>query len=158
MSARRRSGLSADQGPPCVVIDTNVVLSALVFGKGTTARLRSAWRGGHCLPLVSAATAQELARVLAYPKFRLDAQEQQELLADYLPYAEAVRIPQSPPTVPVCRDPFDVPLLHLAAAGLADALVTGDADLLTLARAGRCLSMTPDAFVSGLPPSASLLP
>ena len=32
MSARRRSALSADLGPPRVVIDTNVVLSALVFG------------------------------------------------------------------------------------------------------------------------------
>jgi uncharacterized protein len=155
MTGRRRSGLSADQGAPRVVIDTNVVLSALVFGKGTTARLRAAWQGGHCLPLVSTATAQELMRVLAYPKFRLDAQEQQELLADYLPYAEAVHIPQSPPKVPVCRDPFDMPFLHLAAAGLADALITGDADLLTLARVGRCPIMTPEAFVSGLPPSVS---
>ena len=153
MSARRRSALSADLGPPRVVIDTNVVLSALVFGKATTARLRAAWQGGHCLPLVSTATAQELLRVLAYPKFRLDAQEQQELLADYLPYAEAVRIPQPPPTVTVCRDPFDMPFLYLAAAGLADALVTGDADLLTLARARRCPIMTPEVFVSGLPPS-----
>jgi uncharacterized protein len=155
MSARRRSGLSAEQGPPRVVVDTNVVLLALVFGKGATARLRAAWQGGHCLPLVSTATAQELVRVLAYPKFRLDAQEQQELLADYLPYAEAVRIPQSPPTVPVCRDPFDMPFLHLAAAGLTDALVTGDVDLLTLACVGRCPIMNPEAFESGQPPSVS---
>jgi len=155
MSTRRRGAPSADRSPPRVVLDTNVVLSALVFGKGTTARLRAAWQGGHFLPLVSTATAQELVRVLAYPKFRLDAQEQQELLADYLPYAEAVRIPQPPPTVPLCRDPFDMPFLHLAAAGRADALVTGDADLLTLARVGRCPIMTPDAFVSGLPPAVS---
>lgn len=155
MSTRRRGAPSADRSPPRGVIDTNVVLSALVFGKGTTARLRAAWHGGHFLPLVSTATAQELVRVLAYPKFRLDAQEQQELLADYLPYAEAVRIPQPPPTVPLCRDPFDIPFLHLAAAGRADALVTGGADLLTLARVGRCPIMTPDAFVSGLPPAVS---
>jgi putative PIN family toxin of toxin-antitoxin system len=126
------------------------VLSALVFGKGTTARLRAAWQGGHCLPLVSTATAQELVRVLAYPKFRLDAQEQQELLADYLPYAEAVRVPRRAPAVPACRDPFDLPFLHLAVAGRADALVTGDADLLTLVRVGRCPIMTPEAFLSGL--------
>jgi len=155
MSTHRRGAPSADQSSPRVVLDTNVVLSALVFGTGTTARLRTAWQGGHCLPLVSTATAQELVRVLAYPKFRLDAQDQQELLADYLPYAEAVRIPQPPPTVSLCRDPFDMPFLHLAAAGLADALVTGDADLLTLARVGRCPIMTPEAFVSGLPPSVS---
>lgn len=155
MSTRRRGAPSADQSPPRVVLDTNVVLSALVFGKGTTARLRAAWQGGHFLPLVSTATAQELVRVLAYPKFRLDAQEQQELLADYLPYAEVVRIPQSPPPVPFCRDRLDMPFLHLAVAGRADALVTGDADLLTLDRVGRCPIMTPEAFVSGLPPSVS---
>ena len=153
MSTRRRGAPSADPSPTRVVLDTNVVLSALVFGKGTTARLRAAWQGSRFLPLVSTATARELVRVLSYPKFRLEAQEQQELLADYLPYAEVVRIPEPPPSVPVCRDPFDLPFLHLAAAGRADALVTGDADLLTLARVGRCPIMTPEAFVSGLPPA-----
>lgn len=137
------------------MIDTYVVLSALVSGKGTTVRPRAAWQGGHCLPLVSTATAQDLMRVLAYPKFRLGAHEQQELLGDYLPYAEAVRIPQPPPTVPVCRDPLDMPFLHLAAASLADALVIGDADMLTLARVGRYPIMTAEAFVSGLPPAVS---
>ena len=125
----------AQRRPPAprrVVLDTNVVLSALVFGGGTSARLRQAWQGGHCLPLVSTATAQELIRVLAYPKFRLSADEQRELLADYLPWAISVRIPQPPPAIPACRDPFDVPFLHLGVAGKAHVLVTGDKDLLAL--------------------------
>lgn len=155
MSTRRRGAASTGHRPARVVLDTNVVLSALVFGKGTTARLRAAWQGGHCLPLASTATAQELVRVLAYPKFRLDAREQQELLADYLPYAEVVRIPQPPPAMPTCRDPFDMPFLHLAAAGRADALVTVDADLLTLARVGHCPIMTPEAYLSRLQPPAT---
>jgi len=138
-----------------VVLDTNVLLSALVFVKGTTARLRAVWQAGGCLPLVSTATAQELMRVLAYPKFRLDAQAQQELLADYLSYAEVVGIARPPPAVPDCRDSFDLPFLHLAAAGRADALVTGDADLLTLARVGRCPIITPGAFLSSLPLAAT---
>ena len=71
--------------------------------------------------------------MLAYPKFRLEAHEQEELLADYLPYALAVRIPSPPPAVPDCRDPLDVPFLHLALAGEAQVLVTGDRDLLMLA-------------------------
>ena len=158
MSARSRSAQSDEQRRPRVVLDTNVVLSALVFGKGTTARLRAAWQARHILPIVCTATAQELIRVLAYPKFKLDAQEQLELLGDYLPYAEAVRIAQPPPIVPICRDPFDMPFLHLAAAGLADALITGDADLLTMARVGRCPILTPEAFLSSLPPSALLPP
>lgn len=121
---------------PRAVLDTNVVLSALVFGGGPTALVRQAWQAGRLQPLASTATAQELIRVLAYPKFKLTADEQRELLADYLPYAEVVTIPEPPPRVPDCRDPHDLPFLHLAAAGKADMLVTGDADLLALATPG----------------------
>jgi len=113
-----------------------VVLSALVFGGGATATVRQAWQSGCLLPLASTVTAQELIRVLAYPKFKLSAAEQRELLADCLPYAEVVTIPQPPPRVPDCRDPDDLPFLHLAKAGKADLLVTGDADLLALAAPG----------------------
>lgn len=42
-------------------------------------------------------------------------------------------MPDPPPAVPDCRDPADKPFLELARAWQADALVTGDADLLTLA-------------------------
>lgn len=119
--------------PPRVVLDTNVVLSALVFTGGPTARLRQAWQQGRCLPLVSTATVHELMRVLAYPKFKLSRAGQAELLADYLPHAEVVSIPTPPPAVPDCRDPHDLPFLHLASAGAARALITGDRDLLALA-------------------------
>lgn len=122
--------------PPAVpraVLDTNVVVSALLFAGGSAARLRHAWQAGRLLPLLSTATAQELMRVLAYPKFKLTAAEQQELLADYLPWAEVVAVPDPPPRVPDCRDAKDLPFLYLAAAGRADVLVSGDADLLALA-------------------------
>lgn len=83
-------------------------------------------------------TAAELLRGLAYPKFKLSAAEQEELLADYLPWCETISIPEPPPRTPVCRDPFDQPFLHLAVAGKADFLVTGDADLLALVAEFRC--------------------
>lgn len=83
-------------------------MSALVFGKGPTAQLRAAWQRGDFVPLLSTATAQELVRVLAYPKFRLDAQSQQELLADYLPYTLVIKVPDPRPAVPACKDPFDL--------------------------------------------------
>ena len=131
---------------PRVVFDTNVVLSALVFGGAIPARLRRAWQADACRPLVSTATVQELIRVLAYPKFRLSADEQHELLADYLPYAMSVHIPQPLPAVPVCRNPFDLPFLHLAVAGKATALVTGDRDL-ALAGQTRFAILTPAEFL-----------
>lgn len=117
--------------PPRLAIDTNLVLSALVF-RGAAAALRKAWQEGACDPLVNAATTEELIRVLAYPKFRLSPDEQFELLADYLPFATTVRMPATLPVVPACRDPFDLPFLQLAIAGKAAALVSGDQDLLVL--------------------------
>lgn len=134
---------------PRVVLDTNVVLSALVFGKGPAARLRMAWQSGQCLPLASRFSVQELVRVLAYPKFKLDPSEQQELLADYLPHVETVQVPSPPPVVPECRDRFDTPFLHLAVAGCAQFLVSGDADLLCLGQVGACRIVTPEVFMNG---------
>lgn len=139
----------ASRGPR-VVLDTNVVLSALVFGGEISGRLRHAWQSGGCQALLSSATAQELVRALAYPKFRLSAEAQHELLADYLPYALTVRLPQPPPAVPPCRDPFDLPFLQLAATGRASALITGDKDLLALAGQTRFAILTPSAFLDTL--------
>ena len=132
---------------PRVVLDTNVVLSALLFGGGPTARIRAAWMAGRFVPLASAATAQQLVRVLGYPKFGLTANEQQDLLADYLPWVQVVRIPDPPPATPPCRDRFDLPFLHLAIAGKADALVSGDKALLVLAGTrGLCPVLSVEAF------------
>lgn len=135
---------------PRVVIDTNLVLSALVFAQGRLSPLRHAWQGTHCQPLVSSATAAELIRVLAYPKFKLTAAEQQELLADYLPYCTTVRMPAKLPRTPACRDPFDLPFLQLAVAGKAAYLVTGDHDLLSLAGRFVCPIITADQFMKTL--------
>ncbi|MFM7026804.1 MAG: putative toxin-antitoxin system toxin component, PIN family [Limnohabitans sp.] len=133
-----------------VVLDTNVVLSALVFRGGSAGQVRQAWQRGRVLPLASTATVQELVRVLAHPKFRLSRAEQDELLADYLPYAETVRIPQPPPRVSDCRDALDLPFMHLAVTGNAKVLVSGDRDLLAIAaefeRASSCPIMTLDVF------------
>lgn len=56
--------------PPRVVLDTNVVVSALLFGGGAAAAVRAAWQAGRIAPLASTATAGELVRVLAYPTLR----------------------------------------------------------------------------------------
>ena len=134
--------------PPRVVIDTNLVLSALVFAGGRLTTLRLAWQARRVLPLVSQATAAELIRTLAYPKFELAAHEQEELLADSLPYCKTVRMRSPPPAAPPCRDAFDVPFLELALAGKADALVTGDKDLLSLAGQLACPILGAEQFLS----------
>ncbi|MBI5920767.1 MAG: putative toxin-antitoxin system toxin component, PIN family [Betaproteobacteria bacterium] len=141
--------------PLPVVIDTNLVLSALVFTHGRLTSLRQAWQKQRIRPLVSRVTAAELIRVLTYPKFRLSFDEQQELLADYLPYCKTISIPEPlPPTykVPACRNAFDVPFLQLALVGKAKVLITGDRDLLALADSFVCPILSAEQFIDTLNP------
>lgn len=142
--------MSQPSDAPRVVIDTNLVLSALVFAKGRVTPLRLAWQNQQIQPLVSKTTAAELIRVLQYPKFKLSADDQQELLADYLPYCQTVVIPEPPPVTPECRDKFDVPFLQLALTGNAQALITGDQDLLCLAAGFTCPILTAEQFLQTL--------
>jgi putative PIN family toxin of toxin-antitoxin system len=133
---------------PRAVLDTNVVLPALLFTQGRLARLRLAWQQTGFHPLASTVTTRELMRALTYPKFKLTAEDQRELVADYLPYCTPVSMPATPPKTPPCRDPFDVPFLQLAIVGNADFLVTGDKDLLSLTGTIRCPIVTADVFLS----------
>jgi putative PIN family toxin of toxin-antitoxin system len=135
--------LSAD-AKARVVFDTNVVLSALLFTHGRLSWLVEHWQAGNCVPLVSRATAGELTRILAYPKFQLSAGEQLEALASYIPYCEAVEIAKSCPVL--CRDAKDQPFLDLAHSGKAEFLVTGDEDLLVRAGQTEFVIETPEEY------------
>ncbi|MCK9513890.1 MAG: putative toxin-antitoxin system toxin component, PIN family [Pigmentiphaga sp.] len=115
-----------------VVLDTNIVLSALLFSRGRLAWIRQAWQNHELQPVVCKETVSELLRVLAYPKFKLSPADQEELLADFLPYADVALLPSAWPALPACRDENDQVFLALAVAAGVDALVTGDADLLAL--------------------------
>jgi putative PIN family toxin of toxin-antitoxin system len=139
--------------PPRVVMDTNIVLSALVFAQGRLAPLRLAWQQARFHSLASSATVAELMRVLQYPKFRLTREAQQELLADYLPFCSTVKIPDKPPPTPPCRDAHDVQFLELAVAGKASFLVTGDQGLLELTLGKKCAIVTAERFLSLLDPA-----
>ncbi|MEO6623401.1 MAG: PIN domain-containing protein, partial [Nitrospirales bacterium] len=61
--------------PLRVVLDTNVVVSALLFRSGRLAWLREAWTSGRVVPVLGRETLAELMRVLAYPQFGLDAED-----------------------------------------------------------------------------------
>ena len=99
------------------VLDTNVLVSALLFNQGRLSWLRPCWQ------------QVQLTPVLAYPKFRLQAAERERLLEDLLPWCESwtAAIPTSAHRV---RDPHEQVFLDLALAAATPALVTGDADLL----------------------------
>lgn len=118
-----------------VVLDTSSLLSALLFRKGHLTWLREYWTKGLFFPLVSTQTVQELIRVLAYPRFKLEKEEIELLLADYLPYTKNTKtssLAVSILKIPLCRDKNDQMFLELAMFGEAEVLVTSDKDLLVL--------------------------
>jgi putative PIN family toxin of toxin-antitoxin system len=115
-----------------------------MFTSGRLSWLVGHWQAGNCVPLLSRTTAAELARILAYPKFRLSAIEQLEALSEYIPFCEEVEVVQSCPVL--CRDHKDQPLLDLAQSGKADLLVTGDKDLLALAGQTEFVIETPEEY------------
>nr|WP_233120876.1 putative toxin-antitoxin system toxin component, PIN family [Chlorobium sp. KB01] len=114
------------------MLDTNCIISGLIFSRRKMAWLRHSWQSGAIIPLVCKETASELLKVLAYPKFRLTNRERMSLLSDFLPYAETVTLLDVSPDLPVIRDKADQIFITLAVVGKADALVTGDNDLLVI--------------------------
>ncbi len=138
--------------PLRVVLDTNVLVSALLFARGELIWLREAWQTGALTPLASQATIDELVRVLSYPKFGLDQQDIEELLGLYVPYAEPVLIESATQAlVPRCKDPDDQKFLDLAYSANAAAVVTGDRALLQLANEAPFPILTPAEFRKALP-------
>jgi putative PIN family toxin of toxin-antitoxin system len=127
-----------------VVFDTNTVISALLFANGRLTWLRAHWREGGCSPLITRTTVAELTRVLSYPKFRRSVEDRLELLGDFLPHCETVKLTQKCGVI--CRDANDQPFLDLAQSGKADVLVSGDRDLLALAGKTTFLIETPEAY------------
>ena len=134
--------------PLRVVLDTNVLISALVFESPGAVWLRNIWQESGIVPVVSKETVEELMRVLAYKKFALSEADQHDLLEDYLPYAETIAAPKTRARIPQCRDPNDEMFLRLAYAAKVDAIVTGDDNLLALAGESRISILSPSELAA----------
>jgi putative PIN family toxin of toxin-antitoxin system len=113
-----------------VVLDTNVLISALLF-KGELTRMVGIWQRGKMIPLISKETFDELRTVLEYPKFSLSRAEIKSLIEqEILPFFEVVNV--SKHVKGACRDPGDDKFISCAISANADYIVTGDRDLSDL--------------------------
>jgi uncharacterized protein len=132
-----------------VVLDTNAVISALLFS-GVSSKLGSLWQNGLITPLLSREILDEYLRVLSYPKFELSEKEIKELIQEeILPYAEVVK-PKRRLRV-IQRDPSDNKFLECAVAGKASVIISGDKALLSLGRYRRVLIQSPAQFLADHP-------
>ena len=132
-----------------LVLDTNVLVSGLLFPGGPPSRLVAAWRRGAVDLVVSDFLIDELVRTwhhlaprLKHTPAELDdfvdtlwlRSEMVQLDADSLSNAGAAGL----------RDPNDVPILAMLFSAAADFIVTGDKDLLAVA--GTYPILTPAEF------------
>lgn len=119
-----------------LVIDTNVVISALLF-QGEANKIHSLWREKKIQFIVSREIVEEYIKVLTYPKFRLSAYEIKGILQEQiLPFVESVKVHSHIDLV--AQDPEDNKFLSLALDGRAKYLLTGDRHLLEIKRLHKC--------------------
>ena len=130
------------------VIDTNVIVSAILFG-GIPGELISLWKSGHIQPLASKDIIDDYIKVLTYPKFKLSEKEINYILYnEILPYFEVVTL--KPGQAIIQKDPSDDKFLHCANAGRASVIISGDQHLINLKSYGKIKILTPSQFLEKL--------
>jgi putative PIN family toxin of toxin-antitoxin system len=112
-----------------LVVDTNVVLSAILFPNSVPGRALYLAQGS--VALASKLTLQELNEVAKRSRFDryVEAEKRRRLVAEYVRATVTVDIPFP---IRACRDPRDDKFLEVAVHGRADLILNGDADLLAL--------------------------
>jgi putative PIN family toxin of toxin-antitoxin system len=130
-----------------VVLDTNVLISAVIYG-GIPREILQAVVSGTIDMSVSEPLIKELQDVLQRPQFGLSVEFVQNTIAELTAIAEWV-VPQKHHNL-IAEDPSDNLVLDCAIAAEVDYLVTGDKHLLRLKACGNVKISNPQDFVNVL--------
>ena len=132
-----------------VVLDTNVLLSALISSHGAPDTIYRAWRAARFELVTSTVQLDELRRVSRYPKLKtiLPAHRIGAMVNNMQRAVVLRHLPNLPEGIEL-NDPNDAFLFTMALASEANYLVTGDrrAGLLQRGSAGHALIVTPARF------------
>lgn len=119
-----------------VVLDTNVIVSAVLSPTGTPAKILAAWRREAFELLVSGPILDEYQRTLGYDRLRtrhhLTEDEIAEVVAEFRKLAIFVFVTNGVVPGADVADLDDAMFLECAIAGGAAYIVSGDAHLLDL--------------------------
>lgn len=130
---------------PRFVLDTNLIVSAVLL-KHSVARqaFDKAVQDGQIL--LSVAVIDELNDVLRREKFNkyLTERERLRFLSLLVHEGDLIQVSQ---TISACRDPKDDKFLELAVNGQADAIISGDQDLLVLNPFQKIIIVDPRHFL-----------
>jgi len=101
-----------------VVLDTNILLSALISPRGPSDAIWRAWRAARFEIVTSVSQLDELKRASRYPRFKAILQPHRVgAMVNNLQWALVL---DALPTVAELADPFDTFLVAMAVAGDAD--------------------------------------
>ena len=131
-----------------VVIDTGILIAALITKDTPPDRIYQAWRKRRFELVTSEWQLEEFRRVSRYPKLRkyLQPIEAGNLVNGLRHQAQVL---DDLPDVELSVDPDDNPLLAIAIAGEVDYLVSGDKrDVLALKKVGKTRIITARRFLT----------
>jgi putative PIN family toxin of toxin-antitoxin system len=108
-----------------IVLDTNILVSALLSPSGPPFQLLNKWEAGDFEVITSRSQIDEVARVLGYKhlKNRISIEQATQLLSSL---EHAAVVVSDLPSIELSADPADNLILASAVAGRADMVVTGD--------------------------------
>ena len=130
-----------------IVIDTNVVASAIFFGGRPAELLRMVIR--HELSAV--ATDEIIDEYQATVNYLLEKYDGRRLELSIVPIFSAMEIIPATSRVEVCRDPDDNKFISCAVDGNCYYVVSGDKDLLSLEQYGDVKIITVTEFLELFP-------
>jgi len=126
-----------------VVLDTNVLVSGIAYPESVPGRIVRVWRQGGLDVVLSRYILDEMARVLPRLKrIKLSVDEIRDLVDSFMFLADIVEPDDGRDEN--LRDVADQKVLGTLLASKADYLITGDKDLLALAK--KYPVVTPAAF------------
>ena len=128
-----------------IVLDTNVLISAIVFGGKPRDILEKAIKGQVRLVLTEE-LIRELSGVLEGRKFKYPSEIMKLIITELETIAEVVK-PERKLNI-VGKDPEDNRVLECAHKSSADFIVSGDVHLLELKEFRGIKILTPEAFLS----------
>ncbi len=123
------------------VLDTNVLISAVVFG-GRPGELVELARSGLVHAVTSLYILTEFRQVLTSPRFGVSAPSAEDLAVEIATFSEVVAV--SPSRMRWTTDATDDPIVETALQGRCALIVTGDRHLLGLSIPGLAILSVAD--------------
>jgi putative PIN family toxin of toxin-antitoxin system len=135
-----------------VVLDANVIVSALINPQGAPAQVFDAWRAEWFQLLLSQPILEEIGRVLRYPKVAVYHRWTEERLRTWLEDLAhlGLMMPGTLTVAVIQDDPSDNRYLECAVEGEATYLVSGDRVLLSLGTYQGIQIVSPRGFLEVL--------